>query len=383
MLNQNTVIVDNGSYELRAGFNIDDNPQIVLPSILGYNDFNSYNRKAEYICDETKNTNSLRLKSPFYNGIINNWQEMEKIWDYAFLHLGIDPSEYNILITDHPSNSTKISRGRMIEIMFEKYKFLSFYSGFQEVLSFFGTGKTTGLSFNLGENLSFAVPIYDGYVVKPSIKEFHITGNVLTSWLQKLLMKNNDHFNPYTYYYIFNHTSPSNVSQIIDDIKKKHTFVSLDYESDILKSSIYRKKIIFNDGSDETISEERFSCPELLFQPKGEYIEFDPIHKTIYESISQSDLDLQNVLFKNIYLSGGSTKMPNLSKRLTAEISKLTSKKQEINVNMSSEKHDVWKGASMFASLEQFSTFFISKEDYNENGISIINNLIYEHNCTE
>lgn len=56
-----------------------------------------------------------------------------------------------------------------------------------------------------------------------------------------------------------------------------------------------------------TVGNERFRCPEVLFQPSMIGMEGDGIHATCYNSIMRCDLDIRKELYSNIVLSGGTT----------------------------------------------------------------------------
>ena len=66
----------------------------------------------------------LELSYPLKEGIVNDWDDMELVWNYAFdkklkiKNLG----EWNILLTEAACNPWK-NREKMAEIMFEKFKF--------------------------------------------------------------------------------------------------------------------------------------------------------------------------------------------------------------------------------------------------------------------
>ena len=63
---------------------------------------------------------------PIENGVITDWYNMEKIFNHLFINeLEIDPSDYNILLTD--LNGSKESKEKMAEIMFETFNSSGFY----------------------------------------------------------------------------------------------------------------------------------------------------------------------------------------------------------------------------------------------------------------
>jgi centractin len=51
----------------------------------------------------------------------------------------------------------------------------------------------------------------------------------------------------------------------------------------------------------------RFRAPEVLFRPDLIGEESEGLHEVLLYSIQKSDLDLRQVLYQNIVLSGGST----------------------------------------------------------------------------
>ena len=55
------------------------------------------------------------------------------------------------------------------------------------------------------------------------------------------------------------------------------------------------------------IGNERFRCPEALFQPSFLGIEANGVHETCYNSIMKCDVDIRKDLNGNIVLSGGSS----------------------------------------------------------------------------
>ena len=81
-------------------------------------------------------------------------------------------------------------------------------------------------------------------------------------------------------------------------------------------------------------------------------------------------------LFENIILSGGSTLFDGMGERMWQEIDNQVRKngeKEDVKILASPErKFSVWLGGSILASLSTFQTMWISKQDYEEVGPSII-----------
>ena len=69
-----------------------------------------------------------------------------------------------------------------------------------------------------------------------------------------------------------------------------------------------------------TISTERITCPEFLFQPNQGSLGIDGIHKFTFDSIMKCDNDIKKDLFKGIVLAGGSTMFRGMKDRMKKEI---------------------------------------------------------------
>jgi actin-related protein 2 len=84
----------------------------------------------------------LDISYPMENGIIRNWDDMTKLWEYTLKdQLGLqDYNDSKILLTEPPLNP-KANREKMCEIMFEKFGFESVYVAVQAVLTLYAQGK--------------------------------------------------------------------------------------------------------------------------------------------------------------------------------------------------------------------------------------------------
>merc|ERR1712062_290965 len=72
-----------------------------------------------------------------------------------------------------------------------------------------------------------------------------------------------------------------------------------------------------------TRGEERFRCPEALFQPSFLGTEACGIHQTTYNSIMTCDVDIRKDLYANTVMSGGTTMYPGIADRMQKEITAL------------------------------------------------------------
>jgi actin len=351
----------------KSGFNGDEAPRSVFPSIIGRLRESRRNclHIDEFIGDEAcAKAGVLSLTYPVVRGIVTNWDDMEKIWHQAFYNeLRVDPAEHPVLLSDVPSK-WKANREKMIQIQFETFNVPSCYVAASAVLSLYGSGRDTGIVLEVGDGVTQVVPIYEGYKVAEGVTRLDLAGRDVTARLQSLLNQRGLTF-----------TTSADL-EVVRDIKEKLGYVALDFEAELRKAAQTTEcnaTYTLPDENEINIGDERFQCSELLFKPFLNGLEMDGVDEALFNSIMKCDMSLRKDLYANIVLSGGTTMFPGFPERIEQEITRLAPERMNIKVVASPErKHLAWIGGSILASLATFPQMVITREEYNDAGPGIV-----------
>merc|ERR1712033_46282 len=148
-----------------------------------------------------------------------------------------------------------------------------------------------------------------------------------------------------------------------------------DYEQELASSessSSLEKTYEMPDGQTITVGNQRFRCPEALFQPSLIGKEDAGIDVTTFNSIMKCDVDIRKDLYANTVLSGGTTMYPGIADRMQKEMTEQAPHTMKIKIIAPPErKYSVWIGGSILASLSTFQQMWISKQEYDESGPAI------------
>jgi len=369
---ENTVVVlDNGSGMVKAGFAGEEAPQCVFPAIVGRpknaSAMMGTNQKNEYIGDEAAQKRGiLNLNYPIAAGIVESWEDMEKVWHHTFYNeLRVSPNEIKgVLLTEAPRNP-KANREKMVQIMFETFEVQNIYVAIQAVMSLYSAGRTTGLVTDSGDGVTNTVPVFEGFSLPHAVEKMEIAGRVLTNYLQKLLLEAGHNF-----------TSAAEL-EIVREIKEELCYVAQNYDEEkeaCSKNAEMDKQYTLPDKAVITIpGSVRIGAPELIYKPQLNGMSCKSIDGLAWASVSASDIDVRRELCKNIIMSGGSTMYEGMADRLKQELVNRAPSGAEIRVVAAADrKYAVWKGGSTLASLSTFASSWVTKEDYEEHGAAVI-----------
>jgi len=364
-----TVVIDVGSGFCKAGIAGEDAPRCKFPSIVGRpktaNIMSGTQCADHYVGDDAQAKRGvLTLSYPIEHGIVQDWEDMEKIWHHCFYHgLRVQPQDHPVMLTE-PALNPKANRERMAQIMFETFYVPSMYVSTQAVLSLYASGRTTGIVCDIGDGVTHIVPVYEGFCMPHAVDRMNLAGRDLTSYLMKLMGERGSAM------------KTTAEREIVRDIKEKCCYLALDFEAELEKAqncSEFEITYEMPDGQIVTLGDERFRCPEALFKPELIGVEARGIHRMVWDSIRQCDLDIRRDLAANVVLSGGTTMIAGFGKRMKQELASLVPPTVRINILVPDDRHhSVFIGGSMISDLDTFAHMCVSKHEYTEHGPTIV-----------
>ncbi|PZC77714.1 hypothetical protein B5X24_HaOG203081 [Helicoverpa armigera] len=359
------VVFDAGSQNMKAGFAGEPSPRAMVPTTVA-------RFRREGLIDGIPliycGTEAIKKRGistmvwPVREGMIQDWDEMEKMWHYIFYkELHVPPESTRIMHSVHPLTA-KADKQRMAEILFESFDINALYIAKSPTLVLNAYGRTSGVVCETGYACSYVAPVFEGFPLKYATITSPVTGKMLSERLQKLMFKAGYSF-----------TTPYEID-LIDQIKRAICYVSQDYAVELAQSTGHDSKAKYDlpDGQHILLGQERFLCPEVLFKPELEGLKCRNIIDTICHSIDMCDLDYRSIFYNNIVFSGGASLTTGLVQRVTRELGQiLKTNLPDVTLKvdaMEMRKYAAWAGGSMLASLPNLREFWFTKQEYEDVG---------------
>eukprot|EP00499_Haloplacidia_sp_CaronLabIsolate_P008828 CAMPEP_0196781934 /NCGR_PEP_ID=MMETSP1104-20130614/10446_1 /TAXON_ID=33652 /ORGANISM="Cafeteria sp., Strain Caron Lab Isolate" /LENGTH=413 /DNA_ID=CAMNT_0042152165 /DNA_START=21 /DNA_END=1262 /DNA_ORIENTATION=+ len=396
-----SVVIDNGTGYTKMGYGGNSEPSYIIPTVLGSNESAAQSRLRKdgindldfYIGDEAlRRSRTYALNYPIRSGLIENWDNMEKLWQRCiFKYLRCEPEEHYFVLTEPPLNTPE-NREYTAEIMFETFNVPGLYIAVQAVLALAASWaqqdhtsrSLTGTVIDSGDGATHVIPVVDGYVIGSCIRQMPLAGRTISAFIQDLLR---DRREP---------VPPEDSLEVAKAIKERHCYVCQDIVKEFAKYDTEPAKYFKTWEGVHGVTKkpwrcevgyERFLGPEIFFNPEIFSAEFQkPLVEVVDESILACPIDTRRDLYRNIVLSGGSTMFRSFHKRVEQGIRKRVrtrikdnlkkiglapDKAPTLDVNVVShpfQRYAVWFGGSMLSSSPEFVTFCHTKAQYEEEG---------------
>ncbi len=157
---------------------------------------------------------------------------------------------------------------------------------------------------------------------------------------------------------------------VLDNIKHNLCYVSLDTK----QQRVSECSFMLPDGNVLKLGEERFMCPEILFDPSLENgRDAIGIQHVLCSAIKKCDLGLFREMYGNIVLAGGSSLFHGVEDRLKQEVTSIGTTYWTTSIIAPAERqYSAWLGGSMLSSLEAFDHLCVNSDDYEEHGPALV-----------
>lgn len=384
----NSLVLDLGTANTKVGWAGHGEPTSVFPTVVGRGRhkgaMKNLGLKDSYVGRHAQNLRGiLSLNQPIRQGVVENWDDLETLWDYVWdkeVNFGgakndNDAGEYHVLVSVPPLCPPEDWR-KMGEILLEGAGVSGIYLANKSVLSMYGGGRTTGVCVDTGEDMTYIVPCWEGSPLPDATLILKLGGKHITDRLLSLLAQGKYSF-PDDTFLIWKRAGKStnrlciaSRRDVVREAKEKYCkFYDQAFPSNGLKD-VEEEVLRLPDGNIVVVGDEAFSAPELMFQPELIKKKYSSLTELVYESVMRCDEKLRPRLLSNIMLTGGNSLMPGLDVRLQKELSKMLPKSTIVRVQAQKGRENfTWNGGAHLCSLSSFQRLWLTKQDYMENGV--------------
>jgi actin-related protein 3 len=337
------------------------------------------------------------MRSPYQNGRVMDWEQVESIYQYCIENSGSkNPEGCSIVVTSDPLTAVS-DREKLTELLVEKFNVEQVVFEAQSVLNMrrlkpdqkqVDYSKLSGIGVNSGVSYTSLTPVLNNKPAYDKTVHMPLGGAAVSSYLHDLLRQSG---------YV---VEPSEIHRVGEHVKKNMAYCAVDFQQevqDMFKNPRdYQQELELATGEKLVIAQgEAFKCVEPLFNPEliGHY-NASSFQKTLYNVIEnnyKSDSD-KRLLYSNIVLSGGNSLLVGLKDRLTAEVKEGLKQSEStytdiVNIDYISEDPESesvngsWLGAKQWTSDASDGTTsinWITRREYADQGKArIVKNKCY------
>ncbi|KAI8500204.1 actin [Branchiostoma belcheri] len=365
------IVLDCGTDSVKAGFAGEETPRAVVPTVVGtprhQNVFIGADQQDCYIGDNAMARRGvLSLRHPIVNRYVKDWDDWEKVMHHVITTtLRAQPDRPVLLI--EPAQNPLADRERIAELLFEALDVPGLYLASQAVLALFASGRTSGVVVDCGAGLTHVVPVYEGVPLTHAIQRIPVAGQDVTEHLGRLLAQ-------------AGHGQLK--TEIVNQVKNQLSYVTLDYDAEVQRSGTSPDDVQMTydlpDGQVLSVGAERFMAPEVVFRPELIGKDCSGLPGAVLTSIMQCDVDLRRTYLENVFLSGGTASCPGLLDRLSRDLAAVAPEDHPVTVRPATAdvQFSAWRGGSVLAALRSFQNSWITQEEFEEHGPSIVHRWI-------
>ncbi|KAI0468494.1 chromatin remodeling and histone acetyltransferase complexes subunit putative [Xylaria cf. heliscus] len=317
-------------------------------------------------------------------------------------------AENPLLITEAPWNTGK-AREKAIEIAMENWGCPAFWMSRTPVCAAFAAGKASALVIDVGGANTSVTAIHDGMILKRSIQKSQVGGLWLSQQIRTMWDNNDPKVNVVPYFMVENKTAVDAGAPAQAKLRKFPFEVTPSYRAyeeerlltefkesvvevwrgpgrylnpgneELVKSQPGR---VFEmpDGANQMWREQRYRVSEGMWDdnaalPNPDGTKAQTIPEMIKACLNAVDVDLRPNLLGNVVVTGGTSLLNGFNDRLNNELMAMhPGMKIKLHAaGLATERRfGAWIGGSILASLGTFHQMWISRKEYEENGVGIV-----------
>uniref|UniRef100_A0A182IZW9 Uncharacterized protein n=1 Tax=Anopheles atroparvus TaxID=41427 RepID=A0A182IZW9_ANOAO len=343
------VVIDNGSYTIKAGLTGDDDPKRAVRNVVELSE--AADGVVTQCIGGLSGAPSARVVYPVQRGVPTDWDALESVWEYTLRDvLKVAPEDHKILLTDRPL-SARASRERAVQIVFEKVGAPATFVSMQALLALYAAGRLSGTVVDVGEGLTSVVPVHKNIPVREAIVNVELAGCDMVDYLAGALSLADREIAREVLH---------KVCSVSDDLSKENTSTTFDYKA--------------SNGTCYAVGQERYHCGEALFNPAaiGRSQE-KALPQLVVETLTSCKESQRKDLYANVILAGGSTMLGGFAERLQRELtSRVPATLRCKVVAPQNPMLSVWAGGCLVAQSPMFQQMWITKQEYEEFGAAIV-----------
>ncbi|KAL1975734.1 hypothetical protein VTN31DRAFT_4126 [Thermomyces dupontii] len=371
--------------------------------------------------------NEALFRRPVEKGFIVNWEAQKEIWEYSFFDEKLvrsdktkvpNPGETTLILTEAP-NALPILQKHADEMVMEEWGFGGYarvigptMNAWNDTRSLFedpvlqassATPAECLLVVDSGYSHTTITPVYRGRPLHRAVRRLDLGGKHLTNYIKEMVSMRQYNMVDETY--------------IMNQVKEAVCFVSQDFNNDMertwkgnrernppkpeddivveyvlpdfaankkgyvrphdpLLNAKKRKSLLSGAGSEAfaedylVLGNERFTVPEILFNPSDIGLRQAGIPEIILQSLSVLPTGLHPAFLANVMVVGGTTLIPGFVERLETELRQMAPAECVVRVRQPADPiRSTWRGAVRLATnREELRAVSITRQEYLEYG---------------
>lgn len=221
------IIIDNGSYECRAGYRTSKEPDLIFRNLALRQKGRNGEGDSCSVGHDIENFEAVRLqlRSPFDRNVVTQFDAQEMVFDYIFSKLSVSSEEKvsSPVVISEPVVNPNHCRKYMSELLFECYNVptVTYYT--DSMASWHTHTMRTdlpsdyGIVVSIGYGATHVIPIVNGKMDANKIRRISVGGYHLDYFMQRLLQLK---------YPI--HSTSITLTRA-EELSRNHTHLRLDY----------------------------------------------------------------------------------------------------------------------------------------------------------